>query len=612
MCGIAGIIEYSANKPSRSDLVAMTRFMYHRGPDGEGFYEDGPVAFGHRRLSIIDLEHGAQPMVSACGQYALTYNGELYNYLEIRSELKSAGVVFQTDSDTEVLLQALIYYGKAVLPRLNGMFAFAFYNKLTGKTLLVRDHLGIKPLYYYQDKQRLLFASDIGAIACHQQFPLTLSPIAASHFFSYRVIPNPYGIYENTWQLQPGHYLEVDNQGKSSMSCYWDINANAVDSSDSPQQLEDHLRELLHSAMKMQVRSDVPVGAFLSGGVDSSVIAYWLTQVSQDPLTFTIGFTGKDKSFDESPWANDVAKHLQTKHYVDFLQIDDIASELENITYYFNQPCGTGIPNYFVSKVARQYAKVALSGVGGDELFAGYSRFKFGLNKPHSLAVDLFLKSQMSFTQNDKQQLFSQDFFQQISETSSLAYIKQANSQYKSRDVIKTLSCIDCRHFMLNDLLFNLDKMSMAHSLEVRVPLIDYRIVEFAMKLPQALKINQKIQKNILKRVNYHQLPKHVFIRQKHGFSLPKELWIKNLKPMIYDVLSENNMSARNMFNPVKLRSYLEQVFAKPVISWRDTNNIWNIFTFELWARAFLDKRPTPKESFKDEIKAQQSLEGIS
>lgn len=594
MCGIAGIIEYSGENPSKPDLETMTQFMFHRGPDGEGIYIDGPVGFGHRRLSIIDIEHGAQPMVSPCGQYAITFNGEIYNFVELREELKSKGVQFRTGSDTEVLLQALICYGKDVLPRLNGMFAFAFYNKMAGSVLLARDHLGIKPLYYYQGNDRLLFASDIGAVACHQKFPRQLSHLAVSHFLSWRVVPNPYGIYENTWQLEPGHYLETDLNGKSTTKCYWDIPSVPVNLTQSPEQLEEELRELLYSSMKMQVRSDVPVGAFLSGGVDSSIISYWLTQVSDNPLTFTIGFSGSDASFDESEWANDVAKYLNTNHHVDFLKVDHIESELKKITYYFNQPCGTGIPNYFVSKIARKYVKVALSGVGGDELFAGYGRFKLGLNKPTSLAVDLFLRSQMSFTEQDKQQFFSKDFYESVLNEPSLAFIKDKNKIYSDENTINKLSCIDCRHFMLNDLLFNLDKMSMAHSLEVRVPLIDYRIAEYAMKLPQDLKIRGNLQKIMLKRSIYHNVPKHVCVRQKHGFSLPKELWIKQLKGHIYDLLNEETIRRRNIFDYQALQGYLNQVFKQDKISWRDTNNIWNIFSFELWAKDFLDRRPTP------------------
>ncbi|MFK7959764.1 MAG: asparagine synthase (glutamine-hydrolyzing) [Phycisphaerales bacterium] len=603
MCGIAGILEFrDGATPDRVALERMTTFMTHRGPDGAGVHVDGPLGLGHRRLSIIDLDHGAQPMLDPTGRYALCFNGEIYNYIELREQLKAAGSTFRTDSDTEVLLEALIRWGADAPAKLNGMFAFAFYDRAERRMMLVRDHLGIKPLYYAKLPDRLMFASDLGAIATHPDFPRALDPVATSHYFTWRTVPNPYTGFRAARQLPPATIMTINADGRETTRTYWDIPVNDRPASATPAEadaLEGELRDLLADALRLQVRSDVPVGAFLSGGVDSSTVAYWMKQAVGDrAVTFTIGFRGEEKDFDESEWAEDVARHIGTEHHTHFLREYDIVELLERIAWQYSQPCGTGIPNYFVSEMARKHVTVALAGVGGDECFAGYGRFLLAGN-PRATGYDTddpvhaFLRSLVSFTDADKREFFSPDLQAATRHEPSIGFIRGQVGEAPRRNTLDALCRIDLRHFMLNDLLFNLDKMSMAHSLEVRVPLLDHRIVELAQRTPPRLKVLHGEQKVLLKRAMYRQLPRHVFLRAKRGFSLPKQVWLKRIESTVRDLISERTVRERGLFEWNTVSAYVDRVFdADGRASWRDANNLWNLFSFELWARQFVDQAP--------------------
>lgn len=572
--------------------------MQHRGPDGEGIEIRGQLAFGHRRLSIIDLSQGSQPMWSACGRYGICFNGEIYNYIELRKELESKGHRFRTNSDTEVLLMAMVEWGTEVLQRLNGMFAFGFYDSESGELTLARDHLGIKPVYYFHDSERLLFASDLGALACHARFPRRMEPKAISHFFTWRVVPDPYTAYRDTWQLSPGHYLRVSRDGKVQKGRYWDLAVEYDTGHPDPDTLERELEGLLEDALRLQVRSDVPVGAFLSGGVDSSTVTYWMGKAVPEPISFTIGFTGEDSEFDESRWADDVARTVGTRHFLHVLKHYDMEPLLHSIAHYFSQPCATGIPNYFVSALARDHVKVALAGVGGDECFAGYGRFAHGLS-PGTIwnkktdPVHSFLRSLVSFTDNNKRQFFTKEFHDEIASEPSIQFIRSQSDHIRTRETVNKLCYIDMKHFMLNDLLFNLDKMSMAHSLEVRVPLLDYRIVEFAMRVPPALKIRNGLQKILLKRAMYRRLPHHVFLRPKRGFSLPKQVWVPKLEPLIRSLVDRQTVERRGLFRWDAVDAFMTRIFSQRRVSWKDANDIWILFSFELWAKKFLDVAPS-------------------
>lgn len=598
MCGITGCLELrDGATPDRASVERMTRFMSHRGPDGEGIDLRGPLAFGHRRLSIIDLAQGAQPMWTSDGRYGICFNGEIYNYLELRQELESRGHVFLTHSDTEVLLHALIDEGSAVLPRLNGMFAFGFYDSVSGELLLARDHLGIKPLFYYQDNDRLLFASDLGALACHAAFPRELEPRAVSHYLSWRVVPDPYSAYRNAWQLSPGHYLKVSAGGRTEKRCYWEIPVPSRHGRPNPDALQAELEGLLEDALRLQVRSDVPVGAFLSGGVDSSTVAYWMAKAVPKPMTFTIGFRGADAAFDESAWAEDIASRLGTEHHMHVLKHYAIEPLLESIAHYFSQPCATGIPNYFVSALARRHVKVALAGVGGDECFAGYGRFAMGMPRgwlargPQD-PEHAFLRSLVGFTDRDKRDFFTPEFMEATRHEPSIDFIRGQSAHVCAPDVVTKLCYMDLKHFMLNDLLFNLDKMSMAHSLEVRVPLLDYRIVELAMRVPSALKIRPGLQKILLKRAMFDRLPSHVFLRPKKGFSLPKQVWVPKLEPFIRRLVNKRTVENRGLFRWDAVEPFLGGLFGRPSVSWKQANDAWSLFSLELWAQRFLDRAP--------------------
>ncbi|RMH48360.1 MAG: asparagine synthase (glutamine-hydrolyzing) [Gammaproteobacteria bacterium] len=600
MCGISGIYELRGGCPSIKTIEEMTDAMIHRGPDGRGVWVKGPVALGHRRLSIIDIKGGEQPMLAMGGAYALTFNGEIYNYLEIREELEKTGVVFRTNSDTEVLLQALIKWGSNALPKLNGMFAFAFWDSARNIMLLARDHLGIKPLYYHVDPDRLLFASDLTAIVCHPAFERKVDMKALSHFMTWRVVPYPYSIYEGIRQVSPGGFIEVDGDGRVTQERYWDIPLDAPVGTKTDQEYREELEGLIQDALRLQVRSDVPVGAFLSGGVDSSTVAYYMMSAQQGKgNTFTIGFGDAESDFDERRWAKDVSRHIGSRHFEHMAKAYEIEPLLDAVTWYYGQPNGTGLPNYFVSAMARQHVKVALAGIGPDECFAGYRRF-LAATKPFIFpyggdSENIFLRSLVSFTPQDKKSLFTDDVYESVKEEDSIDFIRRQNSYLNGVNELNKLCCLDLRHYMLNDLLFNLDKMSMAHSLEVRVPLLDYRIVEFAMTVPEHLKIRNWEQKVLMKQVMYPRLPKHVFLRKKHGFSLPKEAWMLRVEAFIRDVLCKNVIERRGLMRWSSVSQLMDEVFnCNTRVSWRAANNLWNVFAFELWAQKFIDVSHVP------------------
>ena len=600
MCGIAGCIAFEGGaSPDVASVERMTEFMRHRGPDGSGTYFDGPVGLGHRRLSIIDIAGGAQPMTSTCGRYTICFNGEIYNYIELRDRLGGLGHTFRTTSDTEVLLASCIQWGRDAPQHLNGMFAFAFYDRQDRKLLLVRDHLGIKPLYYHRGADRLLFASDVGALAVHASFPRKLCAKALSHFFTWRVVPGPYTIYEDTFALPPGSLLEVDAAGHLRQERYWDIPVRRCVPRTDPDKAEQRLVALLEDALRLQIRADVPVGAFLSGGVDSSTVAYWMSKVmAGKPLTFTIGFEGREKDFDESRWAAEVARHIDSDHHLHVLKSYQTVQLMERAAWFFNQPCGTGLPNYFVSAVARKHVKVALAGVGGDECYGGYLRFRVASNPAYYNfgsfdPAFVFLRSLCSFTKKDKRRFFTPEFYGRVRDEPSINFIRAQSRHIKTRNVMDKLCYIDMRHFLLNDLLFNLDKMSMAHSLEVRVPLLDYRLVELAMEVPPSLKVLHGEQKILLKRAMYRRLPRSVFLRAKRGFSLPKQVWLKGMEDFVRSLINRTTVTHRGLFRWSEAEKYLAAIFsADGRTSWRDANNLWNVVSFELWARQFLDRVP--------------------
>ncbi len=601
MCGITGLLEFNNTSISEDVLNRMTDAMEHRGPDGRGVWIKNGIGFGHRRLSIIDIGGGHQPMVVQDGQFALTFNGEIYNYIELRQELVKKGVVFETSSDTEVLIWALITWGRDALARLNGMFAFAFWDARKRTLLLARDHMGIKPLYFSCDSNRLLFGSDLTSIVAHPEFKREIDKSAFSHFMSWRVIPYPFTIYEGVKQVSPGSYIEISGTGKRTEGKYWDIPTGNISNFKSDNEYREELESLLEDALSLQVRSDVPVGAFLSGGVDSSAVAYYMMKAQKGKgNTFTIGFGGAESDFDESKWAADVAKSIDSKHFLHVAKDYQIEPLLQNVTWFFGQPNGTGIPNYFVSEMARKHIKVALSGVGPDECFAGYRRFQ-AANKPHIFPYgtndheDIFLKSLLSFKPEDKQSIFSSDLLSEVRNEDSLEFIRQQNAHYSGTSALNKLSCLDLRHYMHNDLLFNLDRMSMAHSLEVRVPLLDYRIVEFAMRVPEHLKIRNWEQKVVMKQAMYQHLPKHVFLRKKHGFSLPKEAWILRIESFIRDTITKDAIDKHGLLKWSEVKMYMDRVFASEHrVSWRDASNLWNVLAFEMWAQMFFDREQVP------------------
>ncbi len=568
MCGIAGY--YSIKNVFKSgELKIMTNKLSHRGPDAEGHFEFEAVALGHKRLSIIDLSKEAnQPMQSHCGGYTIVFNGEIYNYKEIAKELS---IKPKTSSDTEILLEAFVKLGPDFVKKLNGMFAIAIYNHKSKELFLFRDRIGIKPLYYYLKDNQLAFASELKALLSLDYINKgkDINSMAVRSFLQLGYIPEPESIYSNIKKLPKGHYASFNGQDLR-LSAYWKLstkieNGVIFDEQDAKEQLT----ELIKDSVKYRLIADVPYGTFLSGGVDSSLVSAVAQKTTNQQLkTFSIGF--EDEKFNETTYARQVANHIESDHHEFILTEQDALNHVPNIFKYYDEPYAdsSAIPTMLVSKMARQHVTMTLSGDGGDELFHGYgsylwanrlnkplahlsrkavkgifnkgsSRFKrigylFDYEKKESLKPHIFSQEQYFFSQKELSKLVNKEYESQI----------LLNDDYS--DLLRPLNpaeqqaLFDLHYYLPDDLLTKVDRASMRYSLETRVPLLDHRIVEFALNLDSDLKIKNGEAKYLLKQVLYDYVPKSIFDRPKWGFGIPLVKWLKtDLKFLIEDYLSE-------------------------------------------------------------------------
>jgi asparagine synthase (glutamine-hydrolysing) len=609
MCGIAGY--YSIGQSfSCPDLKKMTDCLQHRGPDADGFFSDNIAGLGHRRLSIIDLSNAAnQPMTSHDERYKIIFNGEIFNYQDIAKELKKE---WRTHSDTEVMLEAFVEWGPDAVQKFNGMFAIAIYDIKLQMLYLFRDRLGVKPIYYYRQENNIVFASEIKAL---MQLDLirknvTVNKTAISEFLYLGYIPQPHTIYNEIYKFPAGSYLKV-SADEFTFQYYWKPEDHIeVTTINNYADAKKTLQELMTSSIKYRMISDVPFGTFLSGGIDSSLVTATAQSISTEPVkTFSIGF--KESKFNESEYARKVANHLKTDHH-EFIVTENEALELiDKMTDAYDEPFAdsSSIPTMLVSKLARQYVTMTLSGDGGDELFLGYGMYNWasGLNNPFvrmfhqsiasafSLLSDRYKRAAEVFRYDSplelKSHIFSQEqyFFTKReihdllkNSTDGDFHLEEQTPGLKRKLSIKEEQALfDIKFYLKDDLLVKVDKASMQYSLETRTPFLDYRVVEFALNLNENLKIHNGTAKYLLKEVLYDYLPAELFKRPKWGFGIPLKNWLrKDLHYLIDKYLSREMIEQNGILNYNVVQKYTMEFESGTDYFY---NRVWNLILLNIW-----------------------------
>jgi asparagine synthase (glutamine-hydrolysing) len=634
MCGIAGVYEYGPRQPvSESVLVNMLHTLHHRGPDDEGIYLDHELALGMRRLSIIDPAGGRQPMCNEDRTIWCVCNGEIYNFEELRKELLAHGHQFASRSDTETLVHSYEEWGIACLEKLRGMFGFALWDCVKRTLFVVRDRLGIKPVYYADDANRLIFASEIKALLPHPEIDPALEPKALSHYLSFKYVPAPLTMFKGIRSLPPGHMLRCDYRGVT-LSSYWDLPEETINGRRKAEgEYAEELEALLRESVKLHLVSDVPFGAFLSGGLDSSTIVALMTQFLDQPVkTFSVGFSGNEAEYSELPYARLVAQSCGTDHHELLIGARDFIDNAEKIVWHLDQPIADDacLANYMVAALASRDVKMVLTGEGGDELFAGYARYageRFaplfrlvpdklkasalqwseqipGLRRPKLALKALCEPDEIArfvewfplFDHQTKQHLFSSEFAAALNGTSAREVFATQLSRTERRNGVSRMLYVDTKLWLPDDLLARGDKTSMAASIEARVPLLDHKLVEFAARLPLDLKLRGLQRKYLLRTVCRKWLPPEILHRKKKGFPIPISLWFRGeAREFVRDLLSPEAVRRRALFDSAqvaRLISEHESGFAD------HGSRLSGLLGIELWYRTFIDRerRPAPEQ----------------
>jgi len=628
MCGIFGCL---TSEPIPSSCPEALARIHHRGPDEGGWCHDGPVLLGIRRLSIIDLAGGQQPMWNKERTHCIVYNGELYNFLDLREELASLGHVFRTRSDTEVILHAFEQWGADCLRYFNGMFAFAIWDRQRRVLFLARDRLGEKPLYYYCDSHRLVFASEIKAILTYPGVPRTLNLRGLVNFLTFGHAVAPESMYQNIYKLLPGHFLitEPDSIGFRMVE-YWDVGGAPPLPAGAALAEDDYAERvscLLADSVRRRLIADVPLGAFLSGGIDSSAVVALMRQFTTGKVkTFSLGFSIGGK-YNELPDARRVAEHLDTEHHELCLDHDDLVQTLRTLVYHYDEPFGdpAGFPVYRLSRFAREHVTVVLTGDGGDELFGGYPRYVLdqlmsGYGRlPHALSRTLIpamlrhVSKLRDFTGFVRTLAISDpairyaawlthatpELLGELLLPDTLAAIDGHDPTWPfpryywklngtaAADHLNRLMYIDLKTLLADGYLEKTDKATMACSLEARVPFLDHRLVELAFQIPGRIKIRRRTTKRILKRALRHLLPAEILDKPKQGFSVPINQWFRGtLKDFTFEVLLDSRTRSRGYFNP----DTVERMWREHADGRRWHDQLWLLLNFELWHRLYLDR----------------------
>ena len=582
---------------------------------------EGGVALGMRRLSIIDLAGGRQPISNEDGSVTIVFNGEIYNYRELQPELEARGHHFKTHSDTEAIVHAYEEYGAACVNRLRGMFAFAVWDARQRKLFIARDRVGKKPLYYTQTRAgAFVFGSELKSLLQHPAVEREINPEAVDAYLTYGYVPDPLSIFRGIHKLPPGHHLTLTD-GRIAIESYWDFSYEETTARGADDYLEE-LRSLLDDAVRARLIADVPLGAFLSGGVDSStVVALMARHMTQPVKTFSIGF--QEDSFNELKYARLTAERFGTEHR-EFIVTPDICQIVDELAWHFDEPFAdsSAIPTYMVSKLARRYVTVVLSGDGGDELFAGYTRYltdrqrsgfarlprfvrerlmqpvsrrlphgAWGRNYLHNVALEpleRYHDSVSIFTNLNKLSLYAQDFRQRLdTHQRELPGFDDYALRVQTGEPLDEMLYIDSKTYLPGDILTKVDRMSMAVSLEARVPLLDHKLIEFVTRIPAALKMKGLETKHIFKQAVRGLVPDEILDRPKQGFGVPIQQWINNqLRERIHETLRESRARGRGYFDP----RYVDLLLAEHHRGRRDHSmQLWSLFMFELWHRIFVD-----------------------
>ncbi len=598
----------------------MYNTLVHRGPDDEGEVVLENVGLGMRRLSIIDLSKGHQPLSNEDGTVWIVFNGEVYNYREIRANLESLGHRFKTTSDTESIVHGYEAWGEGVCERLNGMFGFALWDDREKRLLLARDRLGIKPVYYYQDDEKLVFGSEIKAILQCPEIRKSVDPVALNNYLTFEYIPSPRSIFKEIRKLEPGHWLSWQD-GRIRIQPYWRLIPEERPWKE--EEAKEKLSELLKDSVRLRLVSDVPLGAFLSGGIDSSIVVSLMAGLMEEPVkTFSIGF--RESSYDELRYARSVARKYNTEHHE--FTVEAKALDLtEKLIRQFDEPFGdfSIFPTYLVSKMSRDFVKVILSGDGGDELFAGYDTYRahrfdrrfyhclpkvvkrrfFGslartlpptekkkgaINsfkrfvQGTELPKSLYHARWMVFLRElEREKIFSSDIRHEIGHEDPYDFIHRHSQCVEGLDDVTRTGYIDVKTYLVDNILVKVDRMSMATSLEARVPYLDHRVVEFVFTLPPDLKMRGFSTKVLLKKTFWDHLPREVQKRDKQGFSIPIKNWIRNeLKPMMLDLLNESRIKQQGFFDS----RYVSELVDEHLRGVENhSHKLWALMVFEQW-----------------------------
>ncbi|WP_029116480.1 asparagine synthase (glutamine-hydrolyzing) [Mycobacterium sp. URHB0044] len=610
MCGIVGRLNFDGTPVDDVALTRARNTLSNRGPDGAGTWTDGAVGLAHRRLSVLDLsERGAQPMHDADGALVITFNGEIYNFRELRKELAAAGHRFATQTDTEVILAAYREWGVECLHHFNGMFAFALWDGHRRRLWLTRDRLGVKPLYYAQDGRRIVFGSTLKAVTAFADVSREISAEATDLFFQMSYIPAPHSIYRAVHKLEPGTWLECGADGSTRVERYWSLSPRGTASVDSTASAADALEELLDSSVRYRLISDVPVGAFLSGGIDSSTVVALMCRNSDTVRTFTIGFD--ETEFDESAHAREVARRLGTRHEELVLRPGDLLAIAKEVPEHYDEPFAdaSAIPSLAIARLARTEVTVALSGDGGDELFAGYPwygrlagldpwrrrsafaapllRATPALPLPHSAAMGLAALAQPSTSDlyaYMRGPLKRRPYRGVVSGFAAGAadwFDHRLGSEVPAGTLIERYMDLDLRSYLVDDILVKVDRATMAHGLEARNPLLDYRVVEFARALPGCLRTGSLGQKQVLRQVLERMLPADLFARPKQGFSVPIRQWFRGpLEPALRQAVLGGWLTSTGFFRPGSVAKLVDEHSSGRR---NHENFLWAIYAFEQW-----------------------------
>lgn len=630
MCGICGIVNLKTSQPVNQDVLhKMTQAMKHRGPDEQGFYQCGSVGLGSRRLSIIDLVGGRQPIANEDQSMWIVFNGEIYNYRELRTFLQKKGHIFHTQADTEVILHLYEEFGLECVQHLNGIFAFAIWDISRQELTLARDRMGIKPLYYTETSGQFIFGSELKVVLAHPEVKREIDLISLNEYLSFEYVPSPRTIIRHVYRLEPGHVLCYTAQG---VHCQPYSNISLARSESRPpvhwRDYAEGLYETLKTSVKQELVSDVPVGVLLSGGLDSSSIAAFMAELYPGTVdSFSVGF--EEASFDESRYARMVAQRVGTRHNELILTSQMVAEMVPAITDFLDEPFGDSslIPTYFLSLFARGHVKVVLGGDGGDELFAGYPtltahrlieyyerivpwqvrasvapkmldllpvsfnnisfdfkmrRFLAGRGVPLQVRHHRWLGS---FVDEEKASLLQDWLKPVLRDTYSQVYAHARECD--AHQPLNQLLYNDIKMYLEGDILYKVDRASMAASLEVRVPFLNREVVHFATDLPFELKLHGLTTKYLLKKSMGRKLPGEIINRRKKGFNMPVAHWLTTeLRELVLEMLSEERISRQGFFNYAYVRELLDQHF-----SYRRDNRkvLWTLLIFQLWHSRYIE-----------------------